>query len=457
MRRARSLRARVLLWLSVILLGFFAATILALEWSLSASLARARSEVLEAQLIALMSAAEADENERVLTVPVLPDRRMATPASGLYGEIRALDGELLWGSPSAIGLSADLVEPAPPGVRRQRRVGENRLQDERMERSVTVAWEFDDGLSEQFVFLVSQSLEPYRAQQRGFRVGLISWFAGLAFATLILLSLALRRALRPLVTIEQEIHDIEAGRRERLSADQPAELAGVERNLNALLLRERGRQQRYRDSLANLAHSLKTPLAAMQTVLTGLEPGEIRRVLAEGITRMDRIIAYQLKRASALGERAGGMRRVAVAPLLADLLDSLAKVYRDRSMDVHSTIDEAGSFYGDEGDLQEILGNLLDNAWKFGRSRIDITVAERRLADQGSVLLIVVEDDGPGLPEELAETVTRRGTRLDESTPGQGIGLAVVRDVVESYEGSLAIGRSALGGAALTVMLPAAR
>ena len=453
MTRQSSLRRGVLLWLSVILLAFFGATIAALEWSLSASLSRARAEVLEAQLIALMSVAEPDESQRTLIVPVLPDRRMAIPESGLYGEIRGLNGSLLWRSPSAMALGG----PAPdaggrPGVREQRRLPDGADGAERIERSVTVAWEFEDGQSERFVFAVSQSLAPYQAQQRGFRVGLVSWFFGLTLATLVLLSLVLRRVLAPLARIEREIGDIEAGRRDALALEQPTELAGVARNLNALLARERGRQQRYRDSLANLAHSLKTPLAAMQTVLAALPGGDTRTALGDGISRMDRIIAYQLKRATAMGDKAPGVRPVSVEPLVADLMASLAKVYADRPMQVTRRVQNGALFYGDEGDLMEVLGNLLDNAWKYGASRIalDVNVGSR----PGDAIEITVEDDGPGLAPDLVAEVTARGTRLDQSRPGQGIGLAVVSDIVASYGGTLGIERSPLGGALLRVRLP---
>lgn len=454
MTRSPSLRRGVLLWLSVILLAFFAATVAALEWSLSASLARARAEVLEAQLIALMSVAEPDETGRSLTVPTLPDRRMATPESGLYGEIRATDGTLLWRSPSAIGLAPEAAATAArPGVREQRRLPADEDDSAgRIERSVTVAWEFEDGQSERFVFAVSQSLEPYRAQQRGFRVGLVSWFLGLMLATLVLLSLVLRRVLAPLGRIEREIGDIESGRRDALSLAQPAELAGVARNLNALLARERGRQQRYRDSLANLAHSLKTPLAAMQTVLQALPSGKARQALDDGIARMDRIVAYQLKRASAMGEKPPGVRPLAIEPLVEDLLDSLSKVYRDRPMRVQRDVQPGALFYGDEGDLMEILGNLLDNAWKYGSSRLALQVATG--SRPGDALEITVEDDGPGLAPDLVAEVTARGTRLDQSQPGHGIGLAVVNDIVTAYGGSLALERSVLGGALLRVRLP---
>ncbi len=451
-----SLRLRVLLWLGVLLLAFFAATVAALEWSLSASLARARAEVLEAQLIALMAAAEPDDVGQQLTVPAPPDRRMALPASGLYGEIRAADGATLWRSPSAVDLlEAEVVAAGPPGVRQQRRLSENAAG--RVERRVTVNWEFDDGTTRPFTFVVSQSLEPYRAQQRGFRVGLISWFAGLTLATLVVLSLVLRHVLRPLGRIEREIGEIEQGSREALSSGQPAELTGVARKLNALLARERGRQQRYRDSLANLAHSLKTPLAAMQATLAGRVEPELGRELAEGITRMDRIIGHQLKRAEAFTGRAAGTRALPVGPVVEDLLESLAKVYRERPVAVHREIAPDAVFQGEEGDLQELLGNLLDNAWKYGRHQVGVAAQLKSAGAGEATLELRVEDDGAGLDAALADAARTRGMRLDESLPGQGIGLAVVSDIVAGYGGHLEIERSALGGALIRVSLPVSR
>ncbi len=450
-----SLRLRVLLWLGVVLLAFFGATVAALEWSLGSSLSRTRAEVLEAQLIALMAAAEPDDAGG-LTLPTPPDRRMAMPASGLYGEIRDAGGQVLWRSPSAVDLpEEDPTGAGRPGVRQQRDLPDGAAG--RTERRVTVNWEFDDGQSRALTFIVSQSLEPYRAQQRGFRVGLVSWFTGLTLATLVVLSLVLRHVLRPLGRIEREIAEIERGRRQALSGAQPAELAGVARNLNALLARERGRQQRYRDSLANLAHSLKTPLAAMQATLSGRSDPALRRELSEGIARMDRIIGYQLKRAEAFTGGAVGTRALPVAPVVEDLLESLAKVYREREVEVRRDIAPDAVFHGEEGDLQELLGNLLDNAWKYGHRRVEVAARLHTTGPDQCRLELRVEDDGGGLDPARADAARARGMRLDESLPGQGIGLAVVSDIVEGYGGQMEIGRSTLGGARVSVSLPAPR
>ncbi len=443
-----SLRVRVLVSLAAVLAVFFGATIVALDWSLGSSLARNRAEILEAHLIALMAAAEPHEQGLSLAVPILPDRRLTAPESGLYGEIREADGSVLWRSPSTLAGALEPPVPGRPGVRDQRTVdnGAGIAQ-----RSVTVDWEFDDGEVRRFQFVVAQSLEPYRAQQRGFRVGLASWFGGLTLATVALLALLLGRQLRPLGTLERQIGELEAGARETLEGRFPRELHGVVRNLNALLARERGRQQRYRDSLANLAHSLKTPLAAMQARLAA-GGDDVAGGLQADIDRMDRLIGHQLKRASSIAGHAPGVRPVELAPLVDDLVESLTKIHAERRLSIEVDIPRELTAYGDEGDLQEMLGNLLDNACKFG----DRSVRCSALTDDGW-LRISVEDDGPGLDPAAADQALERGTRLDRSRPGHGIGLAVVADIVAGAGGTLEIGASPLGGAAMTVTLPAAR
>lgn len=446
-----SLRARVLLWLSVLLVALFAATIVALDFSMSASLSRARAEVLEAQLMALMATAEVDDDTGEVHVPVPPDRRLTSPESGLYGEVRGGDGRVLWRSPSALAFELPSPPPVAPGGRTQRVVTEPDGPGV-AQRSLAVDWEFDDGHSERLQFVVAQSLAPYRAQQRGFRVGLVSWFGGLTLATLAVLALILRHVLRPLGRIADEIAGIENGERTALSSQYPRELTGVARNLNALVARERGRQQRYRDSLANLAHSLKTPLAAMQTLLPAASGDGAGPTLAREIDRMDRLIGYQLKRASAVGGKLPGVRAVEPAPLLNDLAESLEKVYSDKGLKIEVEVDSYSRFYGDEGDFQEVAGNLLDNACKYGNGRVSC----RLTADgEGGALLLSVTDNGPGLDPALAEQAFHRGTRLDEAQPGQGIGLAVVADVVAAYGGSVEVARAAAGGAELRVRLPA--
>jgi two-component system, OmpR family, sensor histidine kinase PhoQ len=449
-----SLRQRVLLSLGIALAVFFGTTVVVLEWSLGTSLARARDEVLEAQLMALIAVAEPVEDPRGLALPEPPDGRMLSPDSGLLAEIRDARGAAVWRSPSALGVELELPPPGAPGAH-------DRWLQEQVDgpglalSSITIDWEFEDGSTQSFRFVVGQSLEPWRSQRRAFRLGLVGWFGALAAAMLFILAVVLRRVMQPLGRIEREIHEMETARREQLSTAWPEELRGVAANLNALLRRERARQQRYQESLANLAHSLKTPLAAVRTLLPagGEGPPERIRLIRTELSRMDQIIGWQLRRAGAAGAAGGvGIAPVAVAPVASDLAATLDKVYAERGSSCELDIPDAVRFRGDEGDLQEILGNLLDNAWKYGRQRIRCSAA----VTAPGVVELRVEDDGEGLDPERASEAMARGARLDESHPGQGIGLAVVNELVSAYGGRIEVERSALGGAAVIVTLPGA-
>lgn len=446
---AGSLRRRALLALTIILLAFFGATIVVLDASLGASLAGARAEVLEAQLMALIAAAEPAGEKASLRLPSPTERRLLSPDSGLYAEIRNASGRPVWRSPSALGIEIAAPPPGAAGERRGATVAPDGGPELAIE-SLAVDWVFEDGRVAPFQFVVAQSLAPWRAQQRAFRTGLVISFGLLALALLAVVTGVLGRTLRPLARIEAEIRDMEAGARDALSPGYPRELDGVARNLNALLARERRRQQRYRDSLADLAHSLKTPLATMRALMPPAQARSpaLERMDAE-LSRMDRIIAWQLKRAVAGGGPAG-MAAVTVAPVARDLADSLAKVHRDRPVTCDLAVAPSAVFRGAEGDLQEILGNLMDNAWKYARGRVRC----RADMEAGGALVLQVGDDGPGLDPARAEEALTRGTRLDESRPGHGIGLAVVREIVAAYGGSLRIGRSEAGGALVTVRIP---
>jgi two-component system sensor histidine kinase PhoQ len=199
--------------------------------------------------------------------------------------------------------------------------------------------------------------------------------------------------------------------------------------------------------MEDLAHSLKTPLAVIRNALERV-PGESRPLLEEQLDRMESTVTHQLSRASVTGPVIVG-RRVDVAGLVERLLRALETAYRDRLIDVSTALPESFSVLGDERDLMEILGNLLENAFKYTGTRVHVSGD----ADEG--LTLRVEDDGPGIPEDVRQAVLDRGTRADELQPGQGIGLAVVAELVTLYRGRLHIDASELGGARLTLWLPA--
>lgn len=457
-----SLRARILVTVTVVLLVCFGLTGIVLDLIFQRTAEQAIRERLDVQVLALLSAANVGPHGHLSMPASLPEARFANPGSGLYARITDSAGEVLWRSGSAVGLHIPYPGPLAPGVKRLARV---HAADGAalFALAMGVSWELAAGGARGFTVGVAESLAPYQAQLTRFRRHLLLWFGGALVVLIAVQAATLRWLMQPLRRVEREIGEIEGGARDHLGTGYPAELAGVARNLNALIRTERARLQRYRESLGNLAHSLKTPLAVMRTSIegggaaeaTGASSAELREQLA----RLDAMIGYQLRRAAMSGGITLGHRPIEVESVLRRLVDSLRKLHAQKRVDCTTEVAGGARFHGDEGDLVEILGNLLDNAFKWCRSRVRVratplAVPAGAQAAHRSGLLISIEDDGPGVSQNEIERIWKRGARSDESTPGQGIGLAVARELVQLHGGSLEVARSELGGAAFRVHLP---
>jgi two-component system sensor histidine kinase PhoQ len=449
-----SLSRRLLVSVSVLLLFFFGATIAVLDRAFTEAGEQARRDILDGHLVALLAAAEPDDSGRLAMPGRQREPRLDRIGSGLYAELRDREGEVLWRSRSALGL--ELPEGAIPEVGNHL-FGREQLEDGTplLTLALTVEWELEEGVSQLYEFKVAESLDGYNAQVSGFRRQLLGWFAAVAVTMLIAFSMLLRGLLRPLRQIEKEITEIEQGDRVSLSGKFPTELTGVARNLNLLIDSERARSDRYRHTLDNLAHSLKTPLAAMRALLNDRREEGFGERCNEQIDRMDEIVRYQLRKPAASAADNLLLAPVPVEKEVTRLIAGLRKVYHDKSPEFDVRIEKGMQFRGDTGDFLEVAGNLLDNACKWCERRVRISVVPsvgaRAIA---SGMVLTVADDGPGIPEDAAKALLQRGMRLDESTPGHGIGLAVVKDIARSYGGRLKIGRSDLGGAEIMVSIP---
>ena len=449
-----SLSTRLLAFVSVLLVVFFGVAMFALDFAFKDLADRSLRERLEVQLLALISATDEIPGGGLAPSGQLAEARFKTPGSGLYGQISSTDGTVTWRSKSSTGTGLDFATLLPAGTRQ---FEERRLSDgsQVLGLSMGLAWEFPDGGARNFIYSVAESRDPYYALLNRFRVLLIGGSVGLGLILLLALALLLRWVLTPLRTLEQEIGAVETGERADLSQGYPRELAGVAANLNMLLRTEHERLARYRNTLGNLAHSLKTPLAVMRNVLNAAAQGlPAAQELDAQVSRMDEIVRYQLKRAAASGGSGLGMAPVDVLDQLQQLRSALLKVYAEKDLDVKIEVIPGCKFIGDAGDFTEIAGNLLDNACKWCRTRVQLRAEPLPVpGSRREGLLLVVEDDGPGIPVEQREQVLRRGARLDEHVAGQGIGLSVVRELAELMGGSLAISQSALGGARVEVRL----
>jgi len=436
-----------------VLVVFFGLTVFLLDMLFRDAAERSLREVLDAQMVALIAAADPDGPESVTPTAAL-ETRLNTPGSGLYAEIRSASGETIWRSQSVTGSEAQFGPPLEAGERRFffTQVSGTRIHLAVASRSIV--WDDLHGSPARFTFSVASNLDAYQEQVASFRRQLIGWFAGLALLFVAALALLIRWLGRPMRRLEREIKQVEAGTREQLGGDWPQELTPVTSNLNALLEGERARIKRYRDTLGNLAHSLKTPLAVMRQSLGNADEQTRTTVLNGEIDRMNGIIEHQMKRAAASGGVLLGQAPVDLAPVISDLRAALLKVYGNKDLLFENAVGPGAQFIGDRADLTELLGNLLDNACKWARGHIRVEAGVDATADSRTALRVVVEDDGPGIAEADRARVLNRGARADEATPGYGLGLAMVTDTVALYGGSLRIDASALGGARFDLRLP---
>jgi two-component system sensor histidine kinase PhoQ len=438
-----SLSRRLLISVSVPLALFCGVVMLVLDAGFREVAQRTLRDELDRQMVALIAAAEPQPDGGYAPAPHTLDPRLETPRSGVYAEIRSAGRE--WRSPSTAGLSSDFGRLLSGGERNlsYATFGDDRVAIE----SRSIEFEGAQNVPSPLTFSVATSLSPYQQELWRFRRELGGWFLALMLLLLLTLAALLHWVLGPVRRMEREIHEVEAGRRESLGAGYPRELAGVAGNLNALLIGERKRVARYRNTLGNLAHSLKTPLAVMRAEGAG-------GAVSTEIDRMSGIIEHQLKRAAASGGALLGQAPVEVSQLAAELRAALLRVYASKDLVIELAVAPAAQFVGDRGDLTELLGNLLDNACKWCRSRVRFSATIDESAEPRERLRLVVEDDGPGISSADRARVLKRGVRADEKVPGHGLGLAMVHDTVDLYGGKLSIDASPLGGARFTVHLP---
>ena len=444
-----SLQARALLIASVVLAIFLIATGLVLDEAFRDSAEAALWDGLNGSAETLEAAIERDHLDGLKALPETLGERLARPNSGLYAALtRQRDRQPEWLSDSAKDLN--ISWPVLPEF------WTARLDPVRLPNgtplyvlSTHVVYRKPKSRPIHYILQIGETLDDKQSYYYGkvneIRRELWRWFGGAALALLLLQGVILRRTLAPLRRVAADLRAIEAGRAERLTGLYPRELQGLTENLNALLDQAESHLARYRHALGDLAHSLKTPLAVLRGALAEPAP-DGAELASEQIERMNRIIEYQLKRAAASG-RSRLTPPVAVADKARQVVAALSKVYAEKPLDCRVEIEPGLAFHGDEGDLLEILGNLADNACKWSRGRVLLAA---RLDVRGR-LELRVEDDGPGIPKELAERLLQRGERADPSVPGHGLGLAIVDSIVRAYEGELCIGQSSWGGAALVI------
>jgi two-component system sensor histidine kinase PhoQ len=445
--RLGSLRLRLMLGTAVLAVLFMLALLPVLQGVFNMALEQTVEKRLASDAAALISAARIHDGQ--LRMPEkMPDEEFDNLDSHLLGFIYDRDGRLLWRSRSS---EDEAIRYRPRYDGRGHEFA--RVRDEHGEEFFLYDIEVDllPGNAAAFSIVTMQPTREYQKLFDGFVWRLKLWLGIALLALLGLLWFGLTWGFRSLRGLSDELDGVEAGTRQRLSDQHPRELLRLTGSLNRLLDSERRQRERYRDSLEDLAHSLKTPLSVLQGLgetLAGQPANRDQAQLMQAqIERMSQQIGYQLQRASL--RRSGLVRhREAVWPLLDGLCLSLDKVYRDKRVQVDLQVAEHSQISMERGALMELLGNLLENAYRLCLHRVRVSLEE--LSDG---CRLTIEDDGPGVPADQRARVLRRGERLDAQNPGQGIGLAVVQDIIDSYDGELSLEDSPLGGACFRVRL----
>lgn len=308
------------------------------------------------------------------------------------------------------------------------------------------SWELQNSSTQQFLLRVSDPGENYKKSLSEFRRVLWIWLT-LGFVTLLLLQwLLVEWSLTPLKEVAEEVEAIEKSGQKEFRKIYPKELMPLVSNINSLLQFERKQKSRYRQTLDNLAHALKTPLTAIKNVLDmkGQQESQPQEI-AEQVKRIQQIVDYQIGKAS-VTQSSPFIRSLPTALLVGQIKRSLQKVYADKNLIISTEVPEELLLKMDEGDFTEMIGNLMENAAKYCNSKVTVTFRNKQSP------ILIIEDDGEGIPEHLSLTAIQRGVRLDERAEGTGIGLSVAYEILSSCGGQMHIGTSeTLGGTKISL------
>lgn len=455
----RSLQARQLLAASLGLLAFLALAGYALDRAFIETAESNLEQRLKSYALAYTAQGEFARNGEYIPPYDAVDPRFDRPGSGLYAEI--VMEESHWDSASAVGPELPPGVMLEPGAERF----EGPLAITELDGSEGQAYRYgygvihdtgetEDGLP--YTIYILENTTPLSRQVAVFRGALWRYLGGAGLILLLLQGLILRWSLRPLKRVVDELKRVQRGLLSRMSGRHPRELEPLAESINAFIESERENLDRQRNTMADLAHSLKTPLAVLRARTAEHVPAdELREEVELQVQRMTDLVSYQLGRAARSGH-ALFAAPVEVEPYADQIVRSLEKIYAAKGVLCEFDIDAGIAFHGEPGDLQEVLGNLLENAFKWTRSRVLLSVKPGDgTPGRRPGLMIAVDDDGPGIPEDKVASILQRGVRGDERVQGHGIGLATVQDVVRSYRGDLEVSRSAeLGGARFEVRFP---
>jgi signal transduction histidine kinase len=298
--------------------------------------------------------------------------------------------------------------------------------------------------------LAAEDRRPADRDVRNFAIVSGGMFLGFAAAIAAGVFFQVRIGLAPVLRMRDSVAEVREGQTQRVDGQFPAELQPLADELNAMLDHSRELVERSRTHVGNLAHALKTPIAVLKNE-AHTHDGPLADMVDKQTSVMTSQVEHHLRRARAAAHAKAIGARTDVAPTVKDLARTLEKINKAKGLTIKAEAPDELRFKGERQDLDEMVGNLMDNACKWARSTV--TVRAERTGERS--LAITIEDDGPGLDEAECEAALKRGVRLDEQAPGSGLGLAIVGDLARAYDGELTLGRSEMGGLSARIMLPA--
>ena len=453
-RPGRSLTRR-LIWLAAgwIVLSLIVTGLLLTSVFQQSSLRRL-GNVLESNTNELISVAVVDDG--VLTVPQIQDARTLRILSGKYwavAEVRPSGLQVLSRSRS---LWDNSLPPPPGGAERLRKdFGSPIYYDARgpaqeplrlSARMVQIP-----GRDRPLIFVSALDRSTIDADTRQFALVVWAALAALGAGLVAAVFIQVRIGLRPLYGLGAELADVRKGKAQRIQKTYPVEIAPLVDQMNQLLDHNQEVVERQRTHVGNLAHALKTPLSVMLAEAENVQ-GDLPDLVRRQTEVMKAQVDHHLRRARAAARAQLLGERTPIAEVLDEMAVMLERVFQTKGVEIDWRAPDDLGFRGERQDLQEILGNLMENACKWSRGRVRATAGPTGLGQ----MVVVVEDDGPGLPADRREDVLKRGARLDEDAPGSGLGLSIVDELVRAYGGRLTLAESDWGGLKAVLELPAA-
>lgn len=427
-----SLKARqIAIFVGIIVLAL-PAIFFSIEQAFRQSQIKALEQQLEAHLYTLIGEIDLESEQADITGGFLPPILNQVDS----GTLAMLEQQqnIVWRSDSALNYNPT-INTRPSNSGEELFIFENGF------------WRYSYGLffenefgTQNLLLHVMQSQDVLATQVGEFRSIILRWFIVVTIILVLALAVGLWSTLAPINRLDSQIKQVEKGDSQLIEGRYPPELARVKEDLNLLLAGQERQKNRYRSSLSDLTHALKTPIAVMRSSKSCADPQ-----VSEQLDRMTNIIEHQLRRAATGGEDVW-KKKTQVQPVVDKLTSVMTKIHADKNIAFDGQSDDEAGFYGDEADLMEILGNLIDNACKACKKQVNVSIFS-----QQNNLTLMVEDDGPGIAPEQKELLLVRGKRLDTYAEGHGVGMAIVSDLVNSYQGNLQIDDSTLGGAKFVV------